>query len=252
MLSSSTRAQQQPASDALLPETARGVELYRQGKFAEAVEALKKASESGGAEAWHFLGLAYKQQGKRKEARGAFEQAILVRMGKLSPHVPAETLKAYGELNQEERARRLARLAASYKEAAETVAEFVSLNPEEADFWQAQLSSLHYYATHLASPTSTTPLYAPADVTTPAQILRREYPLYTERARHKQRRGTVALRVTLGSDGTVQHILVLKWLPDGLTGKAVDAARATKFTPAVKDGRPVSVWATLEYNFNIY
>lgn len=251
LFNSSTRARQR-ASNAAPPETARGIELYKQGKFDEAVQALKKESEGGKAEEWHSLGLAYKQQGKRKDALKAFEKAMSLRLEKLSPHVPAKTLKAYSELNQEERARRLARVAADYREAAETAAEYVSLNPEEAGFWQAQLASLRYYAAHLASSTSPTTVYAPTDVTTPAQILQREYPLYTERARRKQRSGTVTLRVTLGSDGTVQHILALKWLPDGLTGNAVAAARATKFTPAIKDGRPVSVWATLEYNFNIY
>jgi len=44
----------------------------------------------------------------------------------------------------------------------------------------------------------------------------------------------------------------LDTLPFGLTEQAIAAARQIKFVPAVKDGRPVSVFMQLEYNFNLY
>jgi outer membrane biosynthesis protein TonB len=37
-----------------------------------------------------------------------------------------------------------------------------------------------------------------------------------------------------------------------LTEKAIAAARQIRFQPAQKDGRAVSQWITIEYNFNIY
>lgn len=64
--------------------------------------------------------------------------------------------------------------------------------------------------------------------------------------------GVVRLRAILSADGKVTNITVLKGLPGGLTEKAVAAARQIKFKPAEKDGRPVSQWVTLEYNFNVY
>ena len=36
----------------------------------------------------------------------------------------------------------------------------------------------------------------------------------------------------------------------GLTERAIEAAKRIKFTPAMKDGKPVSVWMQLEYNFS--
>jgi hypothetical protein len=48
----------------------------------------------------------------------------------------------------------------------------------------------------------------------------------------------------------VQNIRVISGLPYGLTEQAVSAARQIKFTPAMKDGKPVSMWMQLEYNFN--
>jgi hypothetical protein len=37
-----------------------------------------------------------------------------------------------------------------------------------------------------------------------------------------------------------------------LTQMAVEAARQIKFTPSSKDGRAVSMYIQLEYNFNLY
>ncbi|HEX6283216.1 MAG TPA: energy transducer TonB [Pyrinomonadaceae bacterium] len=41
-------------------------------------------------------------------------------------------------------------------------------------------------------------------------------------------------------------------LPYGLTENAVDAAKKIKYFPAIKDGKRVSMWMQLEYNFNLY
>jgi hypothetical protein len=50
----------------------------------------------------------------------------------------------------------------------------------------------------------------------------------------------------------VTNLSIVKGLPDGLTDKALDAARHMLFFPAEKDGRSVSQYAVLEYNFIIY
>ena len=58
--------------------------------------------------------------------------------------------------------------------------------------------------------------------------------------------------MVLAADGTVQNIVPLATLPEGLTEQAIEAARDIEFKPASKDGRPVSQYVTVEYNFNIY
>jgi hypothetical protein len=58
--------------------------------------------------------------------------------------------------------------------------------------------------------------------------------------------------MVLTSNGSVTGIVPLKRLPDGLTEKAIAAARMSQFTPAEKDGRKVSQYVTVAYNFNIY
>jgi protein TonB len=89
-------------------------------------------------------------------------------------------------------------------------------------------------------------------VTAKAVIISKPEPGFTEEARKNNVTGLVRLRAVLSSGGAVQNISVVKGLPDGLTEKAIAAARNIKFRPAQKDGRTVSQYVTLEYNFNIY
>jgi TonB family protein len=84
------------------------------------------------------------------------------------------------------------------------------------------------------------------------RLLVKPEPRYTEEARHNQITGTVVLRVVFSSTGSVTQITAMQKLPFGLTEQAIAAARAIKFMPATKDGRPVSVFMQLEYNFNLY
>jgi len=53
-------------------------------------------------------------------------------------------------------------------------------------------------------------------------------------------------------DGAIKHIMVLQGLSYGLTEQAIIAARKIRFTPADKDGKPISVMIILEYTFNPY
>lgn len=77
-------------------------------------------------------------------------------------------------------------------------------------------------------------------------------PSYTERARQNQVTGVVVIRAVFSANGSVVNIEVKSSLPDGLTEQAIEAAKKIKFLPAAKDGKFVSVWMQLEYNFNLY
>ncbi|HET9525527.1 MAG TPA: energy transducer TonB [Pyrinomonadaceae bacterium] len=95
-------------------------------------------------------------------------------------------------------------------------------------------------------------IFAGKDVTTKARLISKPEPQYTEEARKNQITGTVVLRCVFSSSGQVTQISVRSGLPYGLTEKAIAAARQIKFQPATKDGRQVSMWMQLEYNFNLY
>jgi TonB family protein len=90
------------------------------------------------------------------------------------------------------------------------------------------------------------------EMTQRALIVYKPEPGYSEEGRQRNTHGTVRLRVVLGSAGEVRDISVTKWLPSGLTERAVAAARQILFFPAIKDGRPVAQYVVLEYGFHIY
>jgi TonB family protein len=90
------------------------------------------------------------------------------------------------------------------------------------------------------------------DVDRKAILAMKPEPAYTEEARQKAITGTVVFKAIFSSNGSVVNIRTVSGLPYGLTERAVDAARKIKFIPASKDGKFVSMWMQLEYNFNLY
>lgn len=95
-------------------------------------------------------------------------------------------------------------------------------------------------------------VFNPREVSQKARILSRPEPQYTEEARKNQVSGTVVLRAVFSSGGQVTNIRAVSGLPYGLTERAIAAARQIRFSPAMKDGRAVSQYIQIEYNFNLY
>lgn len=95
-------------------------------------------------------------------------------------------------------------------------------------------------------------IYPSKEVDERVKILRKPSAGFTREARQHSTRGYVYLRAILAADETVKHIEVMTGLPDGLTQKAIEAARQIKFKPAMKDGKPVSVWIELQYHFQLF
>ena len=95
-------------------------------------------------------------------------------------------------------------------------------------------------------------IFSGKEVSSKARVLSKPEPQYTEEARKNQITGTVVLRAVFTSGGQVTSIRAVSGLPYGLTERAIAAARQIRFTPAMKDGRAVSMYIQLEYNFNLY
>lgn len=94
-------------------------------------------------------------------------------------------------------------------------------------------------------------IYTGKEVDVKARLKTKPEPSYTQEARNNGVNGTVILVVVFAKNGEVQNIRVVESLPFGLTQAAIEAAKKIKFTPAMKDGKPVSMWIQLEYNFNL-
>ena len=76
--------------------------------------------------------------------------------------------------------------------------------------------------------------------------------LEAQRARSESVSGRIIMRCVFASDGSVKYILVTESLPFGLTEAAIAAAKRIKFVPAAINGKPVSTYMQLEYNFAIF
>lgn len=85
----------------------------------------------------------------------------------------------------------------------------------------------------------------------PPKLLSKVEPDYTEEARAAQYQGTVVLSVEIGPDGIARNIRVVRGLGLGLDENAASAVQLWHFTPATKDGVPVTVLATIEVNFRL-
>ena len=89
-------------------------------------------------------------------------------------------------------------------------------------------------------------------MTTPYKITFQPKATYTDTARSNNVQGAVRLKITLLASGQVGSIVPVTRLPDGLTEKAIAAARQIRFEPKMVNGVPVSVVVTREYTFTIY
>ncbi len=84
------------------------------------------------------------------------------------------------------------------------------------------------------------------------KILHKDTALYTVKARDEKIQGTIVLSVVFHESGKITDIRVIKGLPYGLTEQAIGTAYMIEFTPAIKDGRSVSVKGNLVYSFKLY
>lgn len=137
--------------------------------------------------------------------------------------------------------------------------DLVKLDPSSLDFTvKGILQSIPYEdLTSIAFqpiPTHTPqaePIYQMSDALRP-KILQRDAALYTVKARDEKIQGRVVLQVVFAANGKLTNIVAIKELPHGLTEQAMGTAYRIKFTPAMKDGKPVSVRGNLEFAFNLY
>ena len=233
----------------------------------EAERALALDAED--AEARYVLSVVRQRQGETARALEEIEaalksrpqfQAALLWKSQVLLGLYADRTDYVANESPEARLQRTKGAIGLLKQAAESLEKYFQLNPSppNADVWREHLESLRVFAQNVKRDSSLDDsnaertVFPPSEVTTKARILSRTEPQYTEEARQAQVRGTVVLRAVFGADGTIKNILVLRSLPHGLTEGAVRAARRIKFIPATKDGRPVSQFIQIEYNFNLY
>ena len=107
-------------------------------------------------------------------------------------------------------------------------------------------------------PTPSTPddqsggrLYRVGGGVTAPTLLDKVEPEYSEEARTAKLQGTMLLYVQVDPSGKAVNMRVLRSLGLGLDEKAIEAVKKWRFKPGVKDGKPVTVEAQIEVNFQL-
>lgn len=238
--------------------TAFSYSLLRRGKLREASDEVEKAlaQDPKSRDDHYTMGVIKLRSGQRDEALQhadfvikadpRFAEAYLLRSQALVSF-NGDAIVLGADVSRQDRSIR-------YGAAAESLEKYLQLsgNSRDNQVWNDQLESLRFYMIAHGGQAGSGDYYSGGAVTTKARLISKPEPTYTDEARNGQIAGVVILRCVFASDGTVKHILVLKSLPGGLTQQAVKAAQRIKFVPATIDGKPVSMFMQLEYNFNLY
>jgi len=266
-----------------------GVAFVQVGNFKKAVDAFEHATARlpNSADAYNALGYAYLRRAKLDDATKAMTRALVLDPTSADAHYTLGVLMLRKGDGAEARTQANLTIAsnsnfadayllksqailflvakaildelrpssdpsieAQYKEAGEALRQFLDLVPDSKDnsIWKDQLESINFYRSTRDN-SSNDPVYKGNAVTTKARLISKPEPSYSEEARRSLITGRVLLRTVFAADGTVKHLMILESLPYGLTERAVDAARKIKFSPATLNGRPVSMFMYLEYDF---
>jgi len=249
--------------------------LMTAGKDTEAAREASRAIELNAvdAEAHYILGVTEMRLWRNREAQAEAELAI----SQKPKFAPAYLLKCQvllalegeasskaakivhvsdagplTETEREERRRRARKAAESFAAAADALQTYLNLaaSDSETAVWREQLKTLRAFAGSGLEAESR--VFGSWEVTTKVRILQKPEPAYTEPARMAAIEGTVILRAVFSSTRTVEHVLILRSLPAGLTEACIQAAKKIKFIPATRDGRTVSMIMELQYNFNLF
>lgn len=182
--------------------------------------------------------------GETSAARDALGRGLRLYIDAYVKGVPAGPGRAVAE---DFRAKMRARLGG----APQCVDDYLRVGGA-AGFERSQLEAFRAHALLFAETDESRAAYLSAEVDQRARITRKPEPGFPEAARGRLSQGTVRLRAVLAADGSVTHPFVLRGAPFGFSELCVAAALRTQFEPAVRDGRPVSQFVTLEYHFRTH
>jgi TonB family protein len=102
-----------------------------------------------------------------------------------------------------------------------------------------------------AQPTRARPAADAEPKLTPAEIVSKPTPAYTDEARRLRIEGEVVLEVVFEATGKLHVLRVVRGLGHGLDENAVRAAEQIRFKPALREGRPQDSTAMLHIIFQL-
>ena len=189
---------------------------------------------------------------KRGDTRGALE--ALGESARLYARVYLDAPTPVPPPAADAPARFRAEMAARLRRAPQCLELYARLGGREGanDFERSQLEALRAHAVGITESDASRVVYFGPETDTRAVITYRPQPRFPREARRDNLFKTVRLRVVLGADGEARDPLVLSGSESAFLESSAEAAKGTQFKPAVKGGRAVSQFVTLEYNFSTH
>lgn len=238
---------------AQISDRERGIELFNQKKYREAVEAFQKSIRTDGADvtSLFYLAQSYENLDKTKEA--AENYTLCYRKGL----VVAEKLLAEGLAKKQNK-----EIESYWKYVNEKAGVKIELALKSVERVK-QIGNQKFLPDDLENSVLILNFFATAEIasdvwenagngaTRKAKIIKKQPARFTKEARENRTSGEVYLYVMLLANGEIGFVLPKKTLPDGLTENAVEAARKIIFEPAVKNGEPVTTIYVFAYGFFI-
>jgi TonB family protein len=146
------------------------------------------------------------------------------------------------------------RMRKRLRRAPECIDSYMNLGGAAIErFERSQFEALRGHVLGLLRPDDSSAVFTSLETDARATVTARPEPRYPRDARGRIGSVTVRLRVILGADGRARDAFVMAGPPDtAFLEASVEAAKGVRFRPAVKDGRAVSQFLLLEYNFSTY
>ena len=189
-------------------------------------ERARAINPAGAGAAMMWLAIARERQNNIEEAESMYKGAMA--LADSDSDAAATILELYarflGRQGRGDEAKPLSERAMALRKASQTSAAAATPNP-----------SVYRIGGGVAPPT----------------LVSKKEPEYTEEARIARYEGTVAIYVEIREDGFPQNMRVLRGLGLGLNEKAIEAIREWRFKPGTKEGRAVTVAATVEVNYRL-
>jgi TonB family protein len=136
----------------------------------------------------------------------------------------------------------------SFAQAGATIDQILKLQPPDEEKWRERRDTMSLYSQPTSPPESRT-VFGSGEVQKKARLINAAAASYPDQARAAKAGGEVRLRLVLAGDGTVKYVFPMKPLKHGLTEAAIEAARQIRFEPAIRNGKRVSQFTTLSYEF---
>jgi TonB family protein len=82
-------------------------------------------------------------------------------------------------------------------------------------------------------------------------LLNSAVPRHSDEARNLKIQGEVSMAILVTENGDVSSVMMLRKLGHGLDEEAKSTARNLKFTPAIRNGKPIQYWIKLSVSFKL-